>query len=244
MNGEIFSGAEGNEGGGISPDKVREFQARMAQNQQLMAAARQQEQRQKQNEDKLVAILLKFIQNSKKSDLTLLIARCLEQNIPAVFILALILLGNEDVQKELGVHFELGNEPLALAGSTEENHQQTLHDIEDPEMSGALVVFGQDRSFPIKLRLAVDLWGKNIFDAASPIPERILKTVPEYNEDPEAVPISKEMVTQLTAFVLRDYFAQNHFTPPYENLKNFADFFMRGVLKRVKDQIENQKQLG
>ena len=236
MNGlDSFFGADAAEGAS-SPDKVREYKARMARNQQLMAAAQKQEQKQKKDESKLVAILLKFIHAHKRSDVTLLITRCLEQNIPAVFILAIILLGNEEIQEETGIKLQLvGGEELGV------NEWQEL---EDKEMKGALVVFERNHAFPLKIRMTIDLWGKNIFEAASPIPERILKTVVEYNEDPRALLQAKEVVTQLTAFILRDYLAEFNFSQTYENLKSFADFFMKGVLKRVKDQIEGQRQLG
>lgn len=244
MSLDSFFGLDQSEGA-ISAEKVREFQDRMARNKAAMAAARQQEQRQKKTEDKLFQILLKFIQNNKRVDLTLLISRCLEQNIPAAFILAIILLGNEDIQAETGIRFELipgGAAPFGEVQAQEASVQ--LSDLEDPEMRGALVVFGQDRSFPLKMRIAVDLWSKNIFDTASPIPERILKTGTEFNEDPKAIPQPKEVLNQLTAFILRDYFEQNQFRPPYDNVKGFAEFFMKGVFKRLQEQLTDQKQLG
>lgn len=236
-----FLGLDDNDKGALSPDKVREFKARMARNKQLMAAAHQQEQRQKKKEDKLFLILLKFIQANKRSDITLLISRCLEQNIPAVFILTVILLGNEEIQDEMGIRLDLLPGPERV--ETDQPIESSLAELQDPEMKGALVVFGEDHSFPLKMRIAIDLWGKNIFEAATPIPERILKTVPEWNDDPSVMKEPKEVVTQLTTFILRDYLEENGVKTAYENLHSFAEFFLKGVLKRLIDQLKDQKQL-
>jgi hypothetical protein len=250
---DSFFGTEDADGG-MSAEKVREFQERMRKNAKQMAAAKKQEAKQKKKEDKLVAILVRFIKNNTRTDITLLVSRCLEQNIPAVLILAIILLGNEAIQKELGIEFELmeseevkdTNKEInaLLEEGDEDSEPTTLEELEDDEMKGAMVVFGKDESFPLKIRIAIDLWGKNIWESISPIPERVLKTAVEFNEDPQALPIPKDVMTQLTAFILRDYFEQHQFTQKYENLKSFATFFMKGLMKRLKDQVKDQKQLG
>lgn len=230
---DSFFGSESAEGA-MSADKVREFQERMARNAQAMAAARQQEQKQKKKEDKLAAILLKFIKTHTRGDIILLVSRCLEQNIPAVFILSLVLLGNEDVQQEVGIHLQLAS------GSSEE---ATPPSMDNPEVPGAVVRIGEDATMPLKMRIALELWSQALWEAISPIPERILKTVVEFNEDPDAVLEPKEVVGQLTTFILRDYFVDNGAEQPYENLKSFAEFLLKGLLKRLREQVENQKQL-
>lgn len=234
--------------GQISPDQVREYKARMARNARQMAAAKQQEGKQKKKEDKLVAILLKFIRNSARKDIILLISRCLEQNIPAVFILSLILLGNKEVQSEMGIHlqlkdgkFEADPEP-ATSDHNEEN--TSLADLEQKEFRGALVTLGTDHALPLKMRLAIDLWTRSIWDAMEPIPEKIFKTVIEFDENLKAKPAPKPVVGQLAAFILRDYFKENHFEQDFENIKNFAEFLLKGLLLRLKEQARDQKQLG
>jgi hypothetical protein len=232
---ESFFGSEAVDGA-MSADKVREFQERMARNAQAMAAARQQEQKQKKKEDKLAAILLKFIKTHTRGDIILLVSRCLEQNMPAVFILSVVLLGNEDVQQEVGVHLQLAS------GSSEAEIPVSM---DNPAPTpGAVVRLGEDATMPIKMRIALELWSQALWESISPIPERILKSVVEFNEDLDAVLEPKEVVAQLTTFILRDYFVDNGAEQPYENLKSFAEFLMKGLLKRLKEQIENQKQLG
>jgi len=89
----------------------------------------------------------------------------------------------------------------------------------------------------------LDLWTKNIWEAATPVPEKLFKTAVEFNENPEAIPEAKDVVTQLTAFILRDYFVDNNLIQPFENIKSFADFFLKGMFKRLKEQMKNQVQL-
>lgn len=246
---DMFSFGEGTDGA-ISAEKVREFQERMARNAQKMVAARQQEQKQKKKENKLSAILLKFIQTNTKPDITLLVSRCLEQNIPAVFILAIILLGNKDIQEEMGIHLQLKgdqngeeatDEPLT---EKEKKGRVQVSDLQKEEIKTALVAFGKNSALPLKMRLEIDLWGRSMFDAASPIPERILKTAVEFNEDPKALPLPKDVVIQLAAFILRDYFADHGVKQPFENVHNFAEFLMKGLMVKLNDQVEGQRQIG
>lgn len=235
--------------GQMSPDKVREYKARQARNQKMMAAAHKQEQKQKKKEENLVQILLKFIQTNKKPELTLLISRCLEQNMPAVVILAIVMLGNEEIQQEMGIRLELGGG--SIGESQDEPVQEgtpddrTLEEMVEPETTGALVIFGgANHAFPLKMRIAVDLWTKNVWEAMSPIPDRIFKTVAEWNEDESAVPEPKSVVVQLTAFVVREYFQQNAAEKPLEMFQSFGQFFMKGLLNRLKEQVKSQVQLG
>lgn len=235
--------------GSMSPDKVREFQERMARNARQMAAARKQEGKQKKKEGKLVAILLKFIRNNKKGDITLLVSRCLEQNIPAVIILAIILLGNPEVQEEVGIRLQLteGEEKKRKSDSFDSNGESdgptSLAEMEDEEIKGAMVILGQDTTLPIKMRIAIDLWAKGIWEAIEPIPEKIFKTAIDFSDDPKADPIPKAVLIQLTAFILRDYFESNKFDQKFENTKGFATFLIKGLFKRLKEQTEDQKQI-
>ena len=251
--------------GAMSPDKVREFQERMARNAKHMAAARKKEGKQKKKEEKLVAILLKFIRNNKRGDITLLVVRCLEQNIPAAFVLAIVLLGNKAVQDEVGIQLQLtegeagapgpegeaepggggaepGEEPSETTPSDPEA-PTSLSEFEGEGMKNALTILGKDISLPLQMRIAIDLWSRSMWDAISPIPERILGTATELSDNADAKPEPKAVVTQLAAFILRDYFEVNKFEQSFENTKGFAEFLLKGLLKRLKDQSKDQKQL-
>lgn len=250
MSLDSFFGSESVDGA-ISADKVKEFQERMARNAAAMAAARQQEQKQKKKEDRLAAILLRFIQTSARNDLVLLVARCLEQNIPAVFVLSLILLGDDAMQKEMGVELHLlggqtrqASQGAGPAGALPAGETVSMTDRVSADDAGKMVPFGQDGAIPLKLRIEIELWTQAMWEAMAPIPERILKTAVEFKEDPDAVTEPKAVVSQLAAFVLRDFFQAQGVDQPFENLKNFAEFVLKGLFKRLEDQVKDQKQLG
>lgn len=246
MNGlDSFVGVDDADGS-VSPDKVREFQERMAKNAKHMAAARKQEGKQKKKEEKLVAVLLKFIRNNKKGDITLLASRCLEQNIPAVFVLSIILLGNPEVQEEVGIQLQLseGESKDSSGSKPSDKGAKSLSELEDKEVKGALVTLGPDSALPLKIRIGIDLWAKSIWDAIEPIPERIFKTAIEFQENPKKDPEPKAVLAQLAAFILRDYFELNDFKQEFANTKGFAAFLVKGLLKRLKEQAADQKQLG
>lgn len=99
MSLESFSGFDSGEG--MSEGALEELQQKMKAAAAQIAAIKKEEGKQKKTEDELFKVLLKFINRSDKKELCLLISRALEQNIPANFILAIIILGNEDVQKEI-----------------------------------------------------------------------------------------------------------------------------------------------
>jgi len=83
------------------------FKEKMRRAAAQIKAIKREETKRKKKEEELVKILLRFIKTSDKKDLVLLISRTLERNIPANFILAAVLLGNEDVQKEVGEYLML-----------------------------------------------------------------------------------------------------------------------------------------
>ena len=109
MSLESFIGYESGEPmSSAALEKLREqMKAAAAQ----IAAIKKEEKRRKKKEEELLKILLKFVKTSHKKDLVLLISRVLEQNLPANFVLAIILLGNEEIQTEIGQFLMLPSGP-------------------------------------------------------------------------------------------------------------------------------------
>src|SRR5260221_3590095 len=85
---------------GMDPAAFERFKERMAAAAAQLKALQKQEQKQKKKEDELVKILLRFIQTGTRRDIMILVSRLLEQNIPAGFIVSLLLISNEDIQRE------------------------------------------------------------------------------------------------------------------------------------------------
>jgi hypothetical protein len=230
MSLESFDGFDQGEGmSSASLEKLRErMKAAAAQIKQI----KKEEKKQKQKEDELVKILIKFVKTSQNKELTLLISRALEQNIPANFILAVIFLSNPDLEAQVN------NFLLLEKGESEATGQD-------------LIFFKEDESMPLKIRIRLDQWLKELLAQSEEKPEKMLKNSYDIefmrNEDREVikeVKTIKVILIQLLSFVLRDFLEQNEIDEEYEKLKNFSKFMIKGILTKTRENYENRKLLG
>ncbi|MFH1284091.1 MAG: hypothetical protein ABIH78_00685 [Candidatus Peregrinibacteria bacterium] len=198
------------------------FKEKMKHAAAQIAAIKKEEGRQKKKEEELLKILLKFVKTSHKSELVLLISRVLEKNIPANFILAAILLGNEDIKSEVG-DFLMLKTPAGTGTS--------------------LMFFGEkDAAMPLKLKIEIDDWIKNMLFQAEESPHKLLKTAYEA-EPPSDKPAAKKpaaVLIQLLTFVLRDFLEQHDVFKSYENLREFSMFIAKGILAKTKENLDNR----
>lgn len=235
MSLESFIGYESGEPmSNAALEKLRE-QMRAAAAQ--IAAIKKEEKRRKKKEEELLKILLKFVKTSHKKDLVLLISRVLEQNLPANFVLAIILLGNEEIQTEIGQF-------LMLPAAEQQNDEKTL------------TFFGQeDETLPLKLKIEIDNWIKNMLFQAQEAPERLLdqayhiemieKEESEFGEKKyEESRTIKKAIIQLLAYVLRDFLEQSKIEESFKKLFEFCEFILTGILNKTKEGLENRKLLG
>ena len=226
MSLESFIGGESGEG--MSEGALESLREKMKAAQAQIAAIQKEEKKHKKKDDELVKILLKFVKNSQKKDLVLLISRVIEQNIPANFILAIILLGNEEIQEEIGKFLFL---PGAEEGLSNEK---------------ALVFFTEeDQSLPLKIKIELDTWIKNLLFQANETPQKLLKTAYkvefiEEEEEEKEVKTIKKVLIQLITFIIRDYLEQNKVTESFTKLSNFAEFITSGILTKTQENIDNR----
>jgi len=219
---EMFGGMD--EGGeGVDPAAFEKFKERVKAASAQIKADKKKEQKQKKKEDQLIKILLQFVKKDNKRDIMLLIARLLEQNIPPLFILSIVLLGHKDVGKELGIDLA---KPL-LEGEKA---------VDDK----SLVSFTEDMTLPLKAKAEIDNWMKYILKTAMEEPQKIYKRCLNADET------TKLPLLQLTSFILRDYLHSMQIESDYEKLKEFSDFFLSAVMKRLKEmkvkEISNKKE--
>ena len=199
------------------------FKERMkAASAQLKALAKG-EQKQRQKEDELIRILLKFIKTGKKKNTLMLVLRLLEQNVPAGFIVSILLISNQDMQEALGLKMLPSAPELSVPGDSD---IETLPDK-----------YLEDSSLPLSIKLAIDAWLQEIAKRAAEYPDRILKTV----LDEEG--LLKLPVTQLAVFCLRDFLEMENIEHSYDKLKDFVDLMLEGIIKKTKEQYANLKQL-
>ncbi len=197
-----------------------------------IAAIKKEEKKQKKKEYDLLKILLEFVRTSQKKDLALLISRVLEINIPANFILAIILLGNEDLKNAAGQYVMLNSDTKAIFFTED------------------------DKAMPLRVRIQLDNWLKDLLSQAEEYPQKLLKTAykVEYIELEKEYEFEEskyeekrsiqEPLIQLVTFVVRDFFEQNAISEAFKSISDFAEFVLKGILTKTKEMSENIKLLG
>lgn len=232
---DFFNPSEGGES--YDPAAFDRFKEKVKKNAAFMAAARKDERRQKKKEDRLAQILVAFIKSNQRSGILLLASRCLEENIPASFILSIILLGNKEMQEQVQAELK------KLAAPESEGESEALPQLpaqkEASEFSLITQFDAQDHSVPIAIKVQIDEWGKSIFEAGSAAPFRVLET----SIDKEGN--MKKVMIDLCANVLSDFVeAQAGPVQAYDTYFSFSEFLLRGVMNALQKQVENQKELG
>lgn len=211
---EAFSGADAG-AEGSDPAAFERFKERMKAASAGLAAAQAGEQKARKKEDELIKILLKFIKSNQKHDQLMLVVRLLEENIPASFIVSLLLISNKAIQEELGIKL-LAHE--TESGQTGAN-QNTAH--------GTLpTAHFKEETLPPRIKNAIDSWLSEIAKRASENPDKILETV----KDKEGT--IKLPVIQLTVFSLRDFLESEGSPTDYDKLKEFITLMLEKILNK------------
>ncbi|MEK7528928.1 MAG: hypothetical protein AAB592_04120 [Patescibacteria group bacterium] len=221
---ELFSGGDVAES--YDPQAFERFKDKIKKNAQFIAALKKQEKKQKDKEDRLIKLISGWIQKNQNRAIMLLVARLIEINVPASFILALILLGNDELQKEAGI---------VLVSAEEARDIQEGGGGVGAER-GALAVLSSDSSVPLRVRAEIEAWSKNMYDAALEFPYRILETTVD------AAGAIKPQVTDLAVHVMEDFLKLHSSPMEHDGVVEFCMFLVQGILKKVKSEIE-QKQL-
>jgi len=224
---EQFFGFDAGEG--MSEQAFEAFKEKMAAAAAQIAAIKKEESKQKKKEEELIKILLKFVKTSQKKELVLLVSRALEQNMPANFILAIILLGNEEIEREIGGY-------LSLQAGRHENGQAGESSTESQEK--AMIFFREDESLPLKIKIDLDFWMKGLLFQAEENPQKLVNT--SYDIEQKTI---KVVLIQLVAHILRDFLEGKNMPANYDNLLEFAEFTIKGILEKAEEGLKNRKLL-
>lgn len=217
---ESFGGFEaGRES--FDPAAFERFKERMAAAAAQLKALQKQEQKQKKSEDELIKILLKFIQSGKKKDILLLVSRLLEMNVPAAFIVSLLLISNKDMQDQLGLR-------LLPSGEVEQAVEESTN-LPDLYIGGEIL--------PLKVKIAMINWIQEVTKKVNDHPHRTLKTVVDPDGQVHLTAI------QLGSFCLRDFMEEQDVPHEYDQLKEFVSFFLNDLLQKVAEDLKNRKEL-
>ncbi|MBI4235340.1 hypothetical protein HY604_03515 [Candidatus Peregrinibacteria bacterium] len=238
----------------MSAASLEKLQERMAQAAAQIAAIQREEKKHKKKEYDLLAILVKFVKTSHKTELTLLISRVLEQNLPANFVLAIILLGNEEIQAQVG-DFLMLQKPKEHASSGDTQVDPSGEADTEPSSGEKSLTFfsARDQTLPLKIKIELDHWIKSLLMQAEENPHKLLRTAykTEYIkiEDEEdyfgekkyekKVEIQKPLI-MLVAYVVGDFMKQQGLGEDQERLTDFAEFILKGILDKTRETLDKR----
>ena len=225
MSLESFAGFDSGEP--MSASAFEALKEKMKAASAQMAAIRKEEKKQKKPEDELIKILSNFIQTSQKKQLVLLISRVLEKNIPANFVIAIILLSNEEIKSQVGTQFTL---PLPEDGQKPTADEQSLIFFTD-----------KDDTVSLKSKITLDNWIKTLMIQAEERPQKLLKNAYEYDEDKNRS-ITHPLI-RLTAYIVEEFSEQTHISTQDLNLNEFAEFLLTGILHKTQENLDNRRNL-
>jgi hypothetical protein len=223
---EGFSGMDA-VGDGFSAAAFEKFKERMKAAATQLKALQAGEQKQKKTEDELIKILLKFITSGKKRDVLMLVLRLLEMNVPAGFIVSLLLISNADIQQEL---------KISLLPAPE-----VIGQYEQEIKSGNSLLpaeYAKDQTLPLKVKISIDSWIREIARRVNDNPHKILEKVFEPDRTVNLT------TSQLGAFCLRDYLESEGVPAEYSKLKEFIELIIGKILNSAEEELLRTKALG
>lgn len=232
MSLESFIGMDSGEP--MSAASLEKLQERMAAASAQIKQIKKEEKKAKKKEHDLLNILLKFVKSSHKTELTLLITRAIEINVPANFIITIILLGNKEIQEEVG-------KVLSLSAPTSDEK--------------ALTFFGEDETLPLKVKIELDKWIKDMLAQSEEYPQKMIKTgyktefielEKEYEFDEQKYEEKRSVqpaLINLVSFVVSDYLAQQNLPEPSAKTKDFATFILKGILSKTEENLDQRNLL-
>lgn len=215
---ESFGGFE-SANQGSTPESFRQFQERMKAASAQIQAIKASEQKQKQSEDKLAQILLDFIKahqnDSALSEFLEYISTLLALNLPAAFILSLIVLYFEELQAKTGL----------LVMSVEQTNS--------PELNSLQLINPDRTDLPPALKLKVSFWIQEIFKTALLSRAKLLKFTLAQDQFASG-PVNKLMAHTLTKFLEKNAVYQYP-----GSITEFCSHYLKGLaIELQKEQPE------
>ncbi|NIA02265.1 MAG: hypothetical protein GWP15_02690, partial [Nitrospirae bacterium] len=117
----------------------------------------------------------------------------------------------------------------------------------------ALTFFGEDETLPLKTKIELDNWVKDMLAQAEEYPQKMTKTgyktesielEKEYEFDEQKYEEKKSVqpaLIELVAFVVSDFLAQNSLREPAAKTKEFAKFILKGILTKTEENLDQRK---
>lgn len=217
--------------GSMTPEAVEAFREQMKRNASQIAAIKKDEQKQKQKEDKLVAVLLKFIKSGRDNSLVTLIASLLAENVPASLIVGVLSLNYPELQREIAINLSVSLIAPEREAESAENRLVSQDSLGFVNLS----------ILPLQVKIALDLWFQALQEGMDAYPDKILKTVIDPLSTVELQP--KISIVQLSALILRDFLAKKAAGSETDRLREFMFNVFRQMLARVAHTFQNRPRL-
>jgi hypothetical protein len=217
-------GALDNEESGAKATEVADevFRENQKKTQATQRAMKKAEDSARKKDGQLAKVIGRFLQTHSNTAVMLLIARCLEQNIPAGFILGILAL----VELEAREEFEalLGEAAVKLLDTPQQEEEVNTHALTASEL-------------PSHVKRAIDAWAEGLFAFGMTQPIRLLTTAS--SSEGELFP----SLVQLTAFILEQYLAGEKVTLEHENAREFGKLILRNLLEKIENQVSQTGEL-
>jgi hypothetical protein len=113
----------------------------------------------------------------------------------------------------------------------------------------------KDHSFPLKFKIALDLWIKLMLEQAQERAQKLVQTVYKVEkiiENPQASYYDrkyrieksiKTILSRLIAYVIEAYLQQNHHQEDSKQIEAFSRYITTGIVNHTEEFIGNQKLL-
>jgi hypothetical protein len=196
------------EGMGGAPEALSEdAKARFAAAGAAMAQIRKEEKKSKKKDDKVVQVIMKFLQDQKNSHLFTLISRLVARDCPSIFILAVISLIDEESMSEVAEYLK-------------EVTEKDAHQVVDESMA-----LTKSREIDAETNRAMIDWITRMQMVLAQSPEKILTKlmIDEKNID--------GTVLQLTTFVLQRFFEDRKKSAEFEKLQPLTASILQTVFE-------------
>lgn len=205
MSLESFFGLDTQGGAPGSAESREAFQEMMRESAKAAAAIGAHQAAQKQQEDKLAKILMRFMKDPKKSDIVFLVIKLLQENVPGAFILAVLSISDPEMEQELSKNFTEGN----------------------PEES-ALATFAGEAFIPDSIKKTINAWGDSIMKSGLLLPGKTLQGVLTPDQK------LKSLVLDLLQFSLEEYFHRHGLEFSEDKIREVALLSIQTVLLKLR----------
>lgn len=209
---------------------IEQMRENMRRATEAIKKIKKDEAKKKKKEMNLVDILIKFLQDNTDRDLLGLVVLLLEQKVPAGFIITLLSLGFEDIERQLLLEIENQDKDLlAIAAGKEQGMQQAIEQQEKRDFdSENLPDFVKDR---------INEWVRLLILSVMEERDDVLGSV-----FPDGKLVSS--VLTLSARVIQIYCKKVNIDAEIDATKDFSKFIMSGIYlqlgvrNKINEQIE------